>query len=434
MSITNLVPPSATLAVNERIRRRIEAGEPILHLAFGEAGLPVPEEVVDALTRGAPDNGYGPVAGSPRARTAAAGWFDRRRLSTDPDQVVIAPGSKALLWALLAVLPGDVVLPQPSWVSYAAQAALAGKRVWGVPIAADGPGGVPDPAALEETLGEAARQGHRPGVIVLTLPDNPTGTVPDADHVRRTVEIADAHGLAIISDEIYRDLAHDPGAVRSPAEYLPERTYVTSGLSKNMALGGWRIGFVRVPESATGRAAREAVLGLASEVWSSAPAPMQHVAAHVLNEPPEVVAHIDRSRRLHRATTLAAHDRLVTAGIRCRPPTGGFYLYPDFEPVRPQLAADRVDGGDALATHLLERFGIGVLSGVAFGDEPDALRCRMATSLLYGQSDDQRRQALAAEDPATLPWIKSSLERLGEAVAAIRTDRVAGTRSSAVGG
>ena len=65
MSITNLVPPSATLAVNERIRRLIDAGQPILHLAFGEAGLPVPEEVVDALTRGAPDNGYGPVAGSP---------------------------------------------------------------------------------------------------------------------------------------------------------------------------------------------------------------------------------------------------------------------------------------------------------------------------------------------------------------------------------
>ena len=320
MSITNLVPPSATLAVNERIRRLIDAGQPILHLAFGEAGLPVPEEVVDALTRGAPDNGYGPVAGSPPARAAAAGWFDRRRLTTDPEQVVIAPGSKALLWALLAVLPGDVVLPQPSWVSYAAQAALAGKRVWGVPIAADGPGGVPDPAALEETLGEAARQGHRPEVIVVTLPDNPTGTVPDADHVRRLVEIAGEHGLSIISDEIYRDLAHEPGEVRSPAEYLPERTYVTSGLSKNMALGGWRIGFVRFPEGAAGCAAREALLGLASEVWSSAPAPMQHVAAHVLNEPPEVVAHIDRSRRLHRATTLAAHGRLVTgpsaAGLR----------------------------------------------------------------------------------------------------------------------
>ena len=77
MSITNIVPPSATLAVNERLRRLIEAGRPILHLAFGEAGLPVPDEVLDALRSGGPDNGYGPVAGSIQSRTAAAAWFDR---------------------------------------------------------------------------------------------------------------------------------------------------------------------------------------------------------------------------------------------------------------------------------------------------------------------------------------------------------------------
>jgi aspartate aminotransferase len=129
---------------------------------------------------------------------------------------------------------------------------------------------------------------------------------------------------------------------------------------------------------------------------------MQHVVMRVLNEPPGVVAHIDQSRRLHRATALAAHARLVAAGVRCRPPTGGFYVYPDFEAVRPQLAAHGVDGGEALATHLLERFGIGVLSGVAFGDERNALRCRIATSRLYGENDDQRRQALAADDPAEL--------------------------------
>ena len=419
MSVTNLVPPSATLAVNERLRRLIEAGRPILHLAFGEAGLPVPEAVLDALRRGGPDNGYGPVAGSREARAAAAGWFARRRLPTDPEQVVLAPGSKALLWALLSVLPGDVVLPAPSWVSYAAQAALAGKRVWSVPIATDGAGGVPDPAALEQTLADAVRQGARPGVLVLTLPDNPTGTVPSAGEVRRTVEIAEAHGLSLISDEIYRDLAHEPGEVLSPAELMPERTYVTTGLSKNMALGGWRIGLVRVPDTTTGRAAREAMLGLASEVWSSAPAPMQHVATYVLNEPPEVVEHVASSRRLHRSTAIAAHARLVAAGISCRPPTGGFYLYPDFEPVRPELAEQHVGGGDALATHLLERYEIGVLSGVAFGDQPAALRCRIATSLLYGKTEDERRQALAAEEPAELPWIKASLDRLGSAVAGL---------------
>jgi aspartate aminotransferase len=410
---------SATLATNERLRRLIGEGRPIMHLAFGEAGLPVPDGVIDALTRGASDNAYAPVAGSPAARTAAAGWFERRRLPCEPDEIVIAPGSKALLWALLSLLPGDVVLPRPSWVSYAAQAAIAGKRVWGVPIAADGPGGVPDPEALHETLSEATARGGRPGVLVLTLPDNPTGTVATGRTVDRVAEIAQSHGLAIVSDEIYRDLAHAPDEVRSPAEILPESTYVTNGLSKNMALGGWRVGFARLPASDAGRATGTALLALASEVWSSAPAPMQHVVAHVLSEPPQVVEHVARSRRLHRAVTLAVYDRIVSAGASCRRPGGGFYLYPDFEPLRPALLEHGVDGADALADHLLERYEIGVLSGAAFGDDPGALRCRMATSLLYGDTVERRRQALSAEDPTALPWIHESLDRLGDALAAL---------------
>jgi aspartate aminotransferase len=419
MSTPATLTASATLATNERLRRLIAEGRPVLHLAFGEAGLPVPDEVIEALTRGASDNAYAPVAGSPPARAAAAGWFERRRLPCAPDQIVIAPGSKALLWALLSILPGDVVLPRPSWVSYAAQAAIAGKRVWSVPIAADDAGGVPDPAALRELLLRAAAQGGRPGVLVLTLPDNPTGTTASAEAVERVAEIAQSHGLAIVSDEIYRDLAHAPEQVRSPAEFAPESTYVTSGLSKNMALGGWRVGFVRLPASDAGRATGTALLALASEVWSSAPAPMQHVVEHVLSEPPEVCAHVSRSRRLHRAVTLAAHERIVSASVSCRRPTGGFYLYPDFEPLRPALLERGVDGADALADHLLERYDIGVLSGAAFGDDPGALRCRIATSLLYGDTVERRRHALSAEDPTALPWIRESLDRLGGALGAL---------------
>jgi len=419
MSTPATLTASATLATNERLRRLIAEGRPILHLAFGEAGLPVPPEVIDVLTRGASDNAYAPVAGAPAARAAAAGWFERRRLPCAPDQIVIAPGSKALLWALLSILPGDVVLPRPSWVSYAAQAAIAGKRVWTVPIAAQAAGGVPDPEALRQTLSDAAAQGGRPGVLVLTIPDNPTGTTATAQTVERVVEIARSHALSVVSDEIYRDLAHAPEAVRSPAEFLPESTYVTNGLSKGMALGGWRVGFVRLPASDAGRATGVALLALASEVWSSAPAPMQHVVAHVLSEPPEVVEHVSRGRRLHRAATLAAYDRIVSAGVSCRRPSGGFYLYPDFEPLRPALLEHGVDGADALADHLLERYEIGVLSGAAFGDDPGALRCRMATSLLYGDTVERRREALSAQDPAALPWIRESLDRLGGALDAL---------------
>jgi aspartate aminotransferase len=415
--VIDAVPPSPTLAADQRMRERIAAGHPVIHLAFGEAGLPVPDSVRDVLARASVHNAYGSVAGSPAARAAAAGYYERRGVPTTPEQIVLAPGSKPLLWAVVSMLGGDVILPKPSWVSYAAQAHLAGRRVWPVEVPAVA-GGVPEPAALSHTLEWAARSGGDPGVLVLTLPDNPTGTLAPASLVREIVEIAQRHGLIIICDEIYRDLAFEPDAFLSPAELAPESTFVTNGLSKSMALGGWRIGFARLPDGALGAHARTALGGLASEVWSSLAAPMQVVAEHVLSEPDDVVAHVARGRRLHRLTTAAAFEAVTGAGAACRAPAAAFYLYPDLEPMRESLAGHGVDGADALAEWLLERHDVGVLSGAAFGDDPGGLRFRMATSLLYGADDEQRRRTLDSEDPVSLPWIREPLARLGAALAA----------------
>jgi aspartate aminotransferase len=391
------------------VRERIERGAPVLHLAFGEAGLPVPAAVAEQLAVAARDNAYGTVAGSPRMRTAAAGYFERRGVPTAPEQVVVAPGSKPLLFGLLSILPGDVVLPRPSWVSYAAQAALAGKEVIRVEIPDDA-GGIPDPAALRAALERARSAGRRPGILVLTLPDNPTGTLAPRRLVEETCEIAAAHGLLTRSGRAWPRRSHEPGDVCSPAELAPERTFVTNGLSKSMALGGWRIGFARLPDGALGADARRALTGLASEVWSSLAAPMQRAAAYVLDEPDDIREHVARARRLHRLVATAAHREVIAAGAECRPPSGGFYLYPDLEPLRTALG---ISTGTELAELLLERHDVAVLQGEAFGDEPSALRFRMATSLLYGQTDDERWQALAAEDPVSLPRIRSALDRLG---------------------
>jgi aspartate aminotransferase len=412
-------PPSATLATNERVQARLAAGAPVLHLAFGEAGLPVLPGVAERLGAAAGENGYGPVAGSPAVRQAAAGYFERRGLPTGPEQVLLAPGSKALLYALLSVLPGDVVLPRPSWVSYAAQAALAGKRVIDVPIAADA-GGVPDPAALREALSDARARRHEPAILVLTLPDNPTGTVASASLMREVCEVAQDHRLLIVCDEIYRDLAYDHDALCSPATLMPDHVFVTNGLSKSMALGGWRIGFCRVPQGRLGADAARALTGVASEVWSSLAAPMQHAATYVLDEPHDVRDHVARSRRLHRLVSSAAYERVIAAGARCRAPAGAFYLYPDLEPLRPLLAEQGVSTGAQLAALLLERHDVAVLEGKAFGDDPSGLRFRMATSLLYGSNDEQRWAALGADDPVALPWIAGALERLGETLRALQ--------------
>jgi aspartate aminotransferase len=413
-------PPSATLAANERVQARIASGRPVLHLAFGEAGLPVLPNVAERLGAAAGANGYGPVAGSPAVRAAAAAYYERRGLPTSPDRVLLAPGSKALLYALLNVLPGDVILPRPSWVSYAAQAALAGKRVVGVPIARDA-GGIPDPDALRAVLAAARADGGEPAILVLTLPDNPTGTLAPAAIMEEVCAAAREHGLLVVCDEIYRDLAYEPGALLSPATLLPEHAFLTNGLSKGMALGGWRIGFCRLPDGPLGAEAARAVGGIASEVWSSLAAPMQHAAAYVLDEPRDVREHVARSRRLHRLVTSAAYEWVVAAGAVCRAPTGAFYLYPDLEPLRPALAAHGVTTGAQLAELLLEHHDVAVLEGAAFGDDPAALRLRMATSLLHGSTDEQRWEALGADDPVALPWIAAALERLGEALRALRT-------------
>ena len=138
---------------------------------------------------------------------------------------------------------------------------------------------------------------------------------------------------------------------------------------------------------------------------------MQHAAEYVLGEPPEVVAHVDASRRLHRAVSRAAYEVVIAAGASCRPPSGAFYLYPDFTG-RP------FGSGTELADHLLEERNVAVLAGEAFGDDPAALRFRLATSLLYGDSDERKREALASDDPVSLPWIAAALDRMRAGFAA----------------
>ncbi|MBP2474619.1 aspartate aminotransferase [Crossiella equi] len=401
-----MLTQSATLAANERIRALRAGGVPVVPLAFGEAGLPVAPDIAEALAAAAGRTEYGPTAGLPALRAAAAGYLGRRGLPTAPGQVVAGPGSKPLLHALLSVLPGDVVLPRPSWVSYAAQAALLGKRVVWVPVPGD-EGGVPDPARLGPALAQARARGVRPGILVLTLPDNPTGALARPDTVRAVCEIAAEHGLMVVSDEIYRDLAHEPGSVLSPAEVLPERVVVTNGLSKATALGGWRLGFCRLPtEELTAR-----LVAVASEIWSNPTTPVQVAAGYVLDEPEPVREYVQAGLRLHRAVVRAAHATVTAAGADCRAPGGGFYLYPDLERAR-----GRVGTATGLAELLLERHHIGVLPGSAFGDVEEGLRFRMATSLLYGEDAAQRWTALRSEDPAALPWIAEPLARLGEAV------------------
>jgi len=414
------VPVSATLAANEILIRRRQAGEPVLPLSFGESGLPVHPLLRAALAGAAGRNAYGPVAGLAGLREAAAGYWTRRSLPTAAESVISGPGSKPLLYGLMLAIGADVAVPQPSWVSYAAQAALAGARPHFVPTRA-GEGGLCDPAALVRAIEHARAAGRRIGAVVTTVPDNPTGRFGDPATVEDLSEVATSCDLVVISDEIYRDLVFGSApAVASPVDFAPERTVVTTGLSKNLALGGWRIGVARLPDGPLGRVLHDKLLGIASEIWSSASGPVQEAAALAFGEPPELAERVARSRSLHEAVCRAVADRFAAAGVIVPEPQAAFYLYPDFAPWREHLAARHgVTTGAGLAALLLDRYGVGVLPAVAFGEDEAVLRVRVATGLLYGDTDGQRERALAAADPVSLPWVAASLDRLEEVLAGL---------------
>ena len=406
------VPVSATLAANETMDERRRHGEPVLPLAFGEAGLPAHPVLRAALARASGCNSYGPVAGHAVLREAAACYWARRGLPTDAEAVICGPGSKALLFGLMTAIGGDVAVTRPSWVSYAAQASLAGRVAHFVP----GPAGVPDAEQLARAVSAARAAGRRIRSVVVTLPDNPTGMLASPAAVRSVCSVAEAHDLIIISDEIYRDLVHDPAApYTSPAVISPERTAITTGLSKNLALGGWRLGVARLPGGGLGPELRARLLGIGSEIWSAPAAPVQQAAALAFSEPPVLAERVALSRRLHARVARAIALRFAAAGASVPAPQAAFYLYPDFSPLADVLLERHgITSDEGLAAVLLHKYGVGVLPGSAFGEESGRLRLRVATSMLYGDTDAERVAALNSADPCSLPWIATSLARLEE--------------------
>ncbi|GAA1674723.1 aminotransferase class I/II-fold pyridoxal phosphate-dependent enzyme [Glycomyces endophyticus] len=410
---------SATLAANEAIAARRAAGQEVLALGFGEAGIPVHPLLRQRLVQAAGQISYGPVAGIDAARDAAAGYWTRRAIPTGGEQVLLGPGSKPLLFALLHAAGGDVVLPKPAWVSYAAQSQLLGRDPIRVPVPA-GEGGVPDAEAMTAAVREARRAGRDPRIVVVTLPDNPTGRLASEQSVKALCEAARELDLVIAADEIYRDLVFEPGAFPSPAAWAPERTVTTTSLSKNYALGGWRVGAARFPDSPLGERLRESVRGIASELWSSTPMPMQHAAAYAWSDPQELVERVALARRLHGSVATAVAEVFTAAGCEVAPPQGGFYVWPDFGPLRDSLAARWGIATSAdLARVLLERFGIVVLPGSAFGDDPESLTVRVAVTGIYGENDSERLAALVSRYPVEMPWIIDALDGLKEKLQAL---------------
>ncbi len=407
------LPPSSTVAINERCNELRAAGRDVIKLGLGQSPFPVPEPVVESLRQHAHEKDYLPVRGLRALRDAVAHFHLRRDgVQRTGDDVLIGPGSKELMFLLQLSFYGDLVIPTPAWVSYAPQARIIGRRVVLVDTEAQD-----DWRLAPERLEAMCRTDPgRPRIVIINYPANPTGGTYSPQQLQALAKVAADNKLLMLSDEIYGELHHTGDHV-SLARYYPEGTIISSGLSKWCGAGGWRLGTFLFPPQM--RWLLDAMAAAASETYTSTSAPIQYAAVTAFDGQPQIETYLQRSRRILAAAGRWCHAKLVAAGAHCVAPAGAFYLLPDFSPLRQTLAARGITTSLQLTERLLDETGVAILPGQDFGRDPSELTARLA----YVDFDGAAALAAVAElpDEATpdeafvrryLPRVTDGIERM----------------------
>jgi len=349
--------------------KRLESqGRRIVHLEIGEPDFETPHHIVAAAVQALQDgwHHYTPSAGIPALREAIAEHISRTRMITvSPDQVVVTPGAKPIIFfSLLALIQKDdeVIFPNPGFPIYESMIRFAG--------------GTPVPAPLREELefrmdvDEVIKLATpRTKMIILNSPNNPTGSALDEHDLEKLAAAFQGKDIFFFSDEIYSQITYDCQALSiASLRGMQAQTIILDGFSKTYAMTGWRLGYGALPSPEL--AAQITKLMINSNSCTAAFTQMAGVAALTGDHAPvRQMVETFRGRR----------DRVVKLlneipGVSCRLPRGAFYVFPNVKSFS-RKSSD-------LATLLLNEAGVAVLSGTAFGRYGEGyLRLSYATSM-----------------------------------------------------
>ena len=337
------------------------AGTRVRYLNIGDPvqfGFATPPHLIEAVARAMRDghNNYTASAGIPEARDAVAADFSARGVTVSPDRVLITSGtSEGLELALTAIVDeGDSVLvPSPTYPLYTAVLAKIGAEPLYYRTDSTNQW-LPDLDDIRRRITPTTR------VLVVIDPNNPTGAIYPDDVRRQLIAIAEDHGLVILADEVYGDLAYD-GPVAPMATLAPDAAIISySSLSKAYLAPGWRAGWMAVGSTPRLDSALGAIKKLADGRLCS-PGPMQYGVIAALNG--------DRSHQVSFREALRERALLTTTrlnaieGMRCIAPRGAFYAMPQVT-----LPEGRTDADYVLA--LLRATGILCVYGSGFGTAP----------------------------------------------------------------
>ena len=352
--------------------------EGVISLGVGEPDFPTPTSIREAGIRSIVDKGttYTANVGLMELRRAISKYLEKRfHVEYDPaDQILVTVGaSEAVDLALRAVVnPGDEVLvPEPTYVSYAPSAILAG----GV--------AVPVPTYEKDDFrltADVIRSLITPKTkaIVFCYPNNPTGAVMEKADLMAIADVLREHDILVIADEIYAELVY--GIEHTSMATLPgmyEKTLLINGFSKAFSMTGWRLGYACGPAPLV-----DAMKKIHQYVIMCAPTMSQWAAIEALeNGMPEVermVAEYDNRRQ-----TIVHGFRNM--GLSCFEPRGAFYCFPRI--------SDLGMTSDEFCNRLLEAEKVAVVPGSAFGDSGEGF-----IRVSYAYSIDSINKALVKID------------------------------------
>ncbi|HMI52590.1 MAG TPA: pyridoxal phosphate-dependent aminotransferase [Candidatus Saccharimonadales bacterium] len=340
------------LAVFTRAKELEKQGRSIIHLELGEPDFhpaaPVVDAVRDAVAGGR--DRYCSTRGIPVLREAIAQYLKRtRRLEVTPEEVLVAPGCKmALSLAMMALIePGDEVLyPDPGFPIY--PSFTRGLGATAVPF------GLEERNEFQPDISEiAAKITPKTKVLIFNSPNNPTGTVFSDETLERIADLAGAHDLWVIADEIYARILFT-GEYRSISSLpgMAERTVIIDGFSKSFAMTGWRLGYAVAP-----RHVIDALDLLVLNTFTCTAEFTQVAAVEALADTTHAVDGMVAEYRKRRDLFVEKLNKIP--GFRCQSPDGAFYAWVNIEETG--LPAEEV------ARLMLEEVGVAGIAGAAFG-------------------------------------------------------------------
>ena len=367
-NIVKDLKPSATLRMNEESKKLETQETKIFKFGFGQSPFQIPKDIVDELKNNAYQNKYLPMQGLPELRSSISRYINnKKKYNYVSENVIIGPGTKELMFLLHLLFDGDVILPVPSWVSYEPQALLGRNKIHWLETTSSN-NWFPTAESLEKIISKNKNKNY---LLYLNSPNNPSGQI--CNNLEEISVVAKKNNLIILSDEIYSELSFKKD-FKSIANYCPEKTIISNGMSKWCGAGGWRLGYFIIPESLN--EIKNSLKTLASETFSSVSAPVQYaaIAAYENNHD----EYIDNSKNILKAVGEYVYDNLKSNKVSINKPEGGFYLMPEF-------SNETFSDSNEMCGNLLKHTGISLLPGSVFGFSKKKMTARLSFTDFNGQ-------------------------------------------------